>query len=92
MDAAIGVRIRRWVTYHGISLNIAPNLDHYQGIVACGIRGFAFGHLNPVQQVLFAISGILFIAPGITLPIAGLGVVLVAMAPKLYSMATARQG
>ena len=36
--AAIGVRIRRWVTYHGISLNIAPNLDHYQGIVACGIR------------------------------------------------------
>jgi lipoyl(octanoyl) transferase len=36
--AAIGVRIRRWVSYHGVSLNIAPNLAHYQGIVACGIR------------------------------------------------------
>ena len=36
--AAIGVRIRRWVSYHGISLNISPNLEHYQGIVACGIR------------------------------------------------------
>ncbi|MDE0831425.1 MAG: lipoyl(octanoyl) transferase LipB [Vicinamibacterales bacterium] len=36
--AAIGVRIRRWVSYHGVSLNIAPNLEHYQGIVACGIR------------------------------------------------------
>jgi lipoyl(octanoyl) transferase len=36
--AAIGVRIRRWVSYHGVSLNIAPNLANYQGIVACGIR------------------------------------------------------
>ena len=36
--AAIGVRIRHWVTYHGVSLNVAPNLDHYRGIVPCGIR------------------------------------------------------
>ncbi len=36
--AAIGVRIRRWVAYHGVSLNVAPNLDHYRAIVACGIR------------------------------------------------------
>ncbi len=36
--AAIGVRIRRWVTLHGISLNIAPDLSHYAGIVPCGIR------------------------------------------------------
>ena len=36
--AAIGVRVRRWVTYHGVSLNVAPNLDHYRGIVSCGIR------------------------------------------------------
>ena len=36
--AAIGVRIRRWVTYHGVSLNVAPELDHYRGIVPCGIR------------------------------------------------------
>ena len=34
--AAIGVRVRRWVTYHGISLNVEPNLDHYRGIVPCG--------------------------------------------------------
>ena len=36
--AAIGVRVRRWVTYHGVSLNVAPDLDHYRGIVSCGIR------------------------------------------------------
>ena len=36
--AAIGVRVRRWVSYHGISLNVAPDLDHYRGIVSCGIR------------------------------------------------------
>ena len=36
--AAIGVRVRRWVTFHGISLNVDPDLAHYRGIVACGIR------------------------------------------------------
>ncbi len=35
--AAIGVRVRRWVTYHGISLNVEPDLSHYSGIVPCGI-------------------------------------------------------
>lgn len=35
--AAIGVRIRRWVTFHGISLNVAPDLSHFAGIVPCGI-------------------------------------------------------
>ncbi len=37
--AAIGVRVRRWVTYHGVALNIACDLGHYDGIVPCGIRG-----------------------------------------------------
>jgi lipoyl(octanoyl) transferase len=37
--AAIGVRIRRWVTYHGISLNVAPDLAHFNGIVPCGVQG-----------------------------------------------------
>ena len=36
--AAIGVRVRQWVTYHGVALNVAPDLAHYRGIVACGIR------------------------------------------------------
>ncbi len=37
--AAIGIRIRRWVAFHGISLNVDPDLDHYSGIVPCGIAG-----------------------------------------------------
>jgi lipoyl(octanoyl) transferase len=35
--AAIGVRVRRWVSYHGISINLDPDLSHYRGIVPCGI-------------------------------------------------------
>ena len=35
--AAIGVRVRRWVTFHGVSLNVDPDLSHYRGIVPCGI-------------------------------------------------------
>lgn len=35
--AALGVRVRRWVTYHGIAINVAPDLGHYGGIVPCGI-------------------------------------------------------
>ena len=35
--AAIGVRVRRWVTYHGIAINVEPDLSHYAGIVPCGI-------------------------------------------------------
>jgi lipoyl(octanoyl) transferase len=35
---AIGVRLRRWVTYHGVSLNVSPDLTHFEGIVPCGVR------------------------------------------------------
>ena len=35
---AIGVRISRWVSWHGVALNVAPDLSHYAGIVPCGIR------------------------------------------------------
>lgn len=35
--AAIGVRVRRWVSFHGISINVDPDLSHYEGIVPCGI-------------------------------------------------------
>ena len=36
--AAIGVRLRRWVSFHGVSLNVEPQLDHFAGIVPCGLR------------------------------------------------------
>jgi lipoyl(octanoyl) transferase len=36
--AAIGVRVRHWITYHGAAINLAPDLSHYGGIVPCGIR------------------------------------------------------
>ncbi|MBO6825907.1 MAG: lipoyl(octanoyl) transferase LipB [Sneathiella sp.] len=35
--AAIGVRVRKWVSFHGISINVEPDLSHYEGIVPCGI-------------------------------------------------------
>ncbi len=35
--AAIGVRVRKWVTFHGISINVEPDLSHFEGIVPCGI-------------------------------------------------------
>ncbi|MFQ5624304.1 MAG: lipoyl(octanoyl) transferase LipB [Paracoccaceae bacterium] len=38
--AAIGVRIRRWVTFHGFSINVEPDLSHYEGIVPCGISRY----------------------------------------------------
>jgi len=36
--AAIGIKLRRWFSFHGISINVEPNLSHFDGIVPCGIR------------------------------------------------------
>ncbi len=36
--AAIGVKLRRWVSFHGVSINVEPDLSHFSGIVPCGIR------------------------------------------------------
>ncbi len=44
--AAIGVRVRRWVSYHGIAINLAPDLSHYDGIVPCGISEFGVTSLE----------------------------------------------
>ncbi len=41
--AAIGVRVRRWATFHGVSLNVAPDLSHFSGIVPCGVAESHYG-------------------------------------------------
>jgi lipoyl(octanoyl) transferase len=38
--AALGIRLRKWVTFHGLSLNVEPDLEHFSGIVPCGISGY----------------------------------------------------
>ncbi|WP_208435870.1 lipoyl(octanoyl) transferase LipB [Bartonella phoceensis] len=38
--AAIGIRVRKWVSFHGVSINVNPNLAHYSGIVPCGITNY----------------------------------------------------
>jgi lipoyl(octanoyl) transferase len=42
--AAIGVRVRHWVSYHGVALNVDPDLEQYRGIVPCGIAPGISGH------------------------------------------------
>jgi lipoyl(octanoyl) transferase len=41
--AAIGVRLRRWVSLHGIAINVAPNLEHFSAIVPCGVADPRYG-------------------------------------------------
>ncbi|HEY8596046.1 MAG TPA: lipoyl(octanoyl) transferase LipB [Devosiaceae bacterium] len=50
--AAIGVRVSRWVSYHGISLNIAPDLTHYAGIVPCGITDQGVTSFEDLGQIV----------------------------------------
>ncbi|ABS64382.1 lipoate-protein ligase B [Parvibaculum lavamentivorans DS-1] len=60
--AAIGVRIRKWVTFHGVSLNVEPDLDHFSGIVPCGISQFGvtsladLGHTATMADVDLALK------------------------------------
>jgi lipoyl(octanoyl) transferase len=55
--AAIGVRVSRWISFHGISLNVMPDLTHYEGIVPCGITDSGvtsfedLGHLVSMAEV-----------------------------------------
>lgn len=44
--AALGVRVRRWVSFHGIALNVAPDLGHFSGIVPCGLAGYGVTSLR----------------------------------------------
>ena len=60
--AAIGIRIRRWVSLHGISLNVEPDLEHFSGIVPCGIAGHGvtsladLGHIVRMEEVDMALA------------------------------------
>ena len=38
------MRVRHWVTYHGVALNVAPDLDQYRGIIPCGVAPESSGH------------------------------------------------
>ena len=44
--AAIGIRVRRWVSFHGIALNVEPDLAHYEGLVPCGITDAHLGQTS----------------------------------------------
>jgi lipoyl(octanoyl) transferase len=50
--AAIGVRVRKWVTLHGVSLNAEPELSHYAGIVPCGVRDHGVTSLADLGRVV----------------------------------------
>ncbi len=61
--AAIGIRLKQWVSFHGIAINVAPDLTHYQGIIPCGIKEYgvtsfkALGSeasLEDLDQALYA--------------------------------------
>ena len=54
--ASVGIRVRHWVTFHGVSLNVAPDLEHFSGIVPCGLNGpvtslAALGGTTEMDQV-----------------------------------------
>lgn len=49
---AIGIRIRRWVTLHGISINVSPDLEHFGGIIPCGIGGYGVTSFEDIGQPL----------------------------------------
>ena len=59
---AIGVRVRHWITFHGISLNIDPDLSHFTGIVPCGITQYGvtslwdLGHTPTLEEVDMALK------------------------------------
>ncbi len=52
--AAIGVRLKKWVSFHGIAFNVAPDLEHFSGITPCGISGPQFGVTSLVDLGLAA--------------------------------------
>ncbi len=55
--AAIGIRLSKWISFHGISINVDPDLDHFSGIVPCGISDHGvtslvdLGHLTTMEEL-----------------------------------------
>lgn len=50
--AAIGIRVKRWVSLHGISLNVEPDLTHFSGIVPCGVTGHGVTSLTDLGRIV----------------------------------------
>lgn len=48
--AAIGVRVSKWITYHGLAINVNPNLDHFSGIIPCGLPQFGVTSLYKLDK------------------------------------------
>jgi lipoyl(octanoyl) transferase len=55
--AALGIRVKRWVTLHGFSINVAPDLSHFGGIVPCGIAEFGVTSLSQLGKEM-PVSGV----------------------------------
>lgn len=50
--AAIGVRVKKWITFHGIAINVDPDLSHFQGIVPCGIEQHGVTSLHDLGHIV----------------------------------------
>ncbi|MBW8309597.1 MAG: lipoyl(octanoyl) transferase LipB [Candidatus Paracaedibacteraceae bacterium] len=50
--AAIGVRVSKWITYHGLAINVNPDLEHFSGIVPCGLPQFGVTSLHKLGKLI----------------------------------------
>ena len=48
--SAIGVRVKKWIAYHGFAININNNLDQYKKIIPCGIKDKGISNLNKIKN------------------------------------------
>ncbi|MCP5364745.1 MAG: lipoyl(octanoyl) transferase LipB [Hyphomicrobiales bacterium] len=48
--AALGIRVRRWISFHGVALNLAPNLSHFENIIPCGLSGYSVTSLEKLGR------------------------------------------
>jgi lipoyl(octanoyl) transferase len=50
--AAIGVRVKKWVTYHGIAVNISPDLTKFDNIIACGLKEYGISSMHKLGKIV----------------------------------------